>query len=534
LDQGRWAYMEGLDCVAACNGLDFLSRVPHGEGTFLASAVDGGRVSYGDTLSLIRRAAGRFRGEGTHEGDKVLLFAPATPESILAAVSALCSGCTVVPVDYTWPTPLLRYVIEQIGPTHLFCCTRNAEKAAESGFRGRLVLVDDGHPLGEGSRAPRWAQWLEEGVEEVPWGADPDAAALILFTSGSTGRPKGVVLSGGALCRSGQLVVDTFGWRSTDRFLNLGDLHTMSGFRNTCIAAWLAGCSVVAANPEQRDSVFSVLALAARSGCTLLGAGPHFIRLMNLCAGRGDAMPPSLRQVLCTGGFLSPQEASEFERHYGIPLINYYGLTETCGLCSADLHDASRTVAGNIGHPTASRMEVVDSDGRPLPDMEVGEIRVANDRLMSGYHGDQQRTAEVLRDGWFYTGDLGYRHPDGSFVLKGRKKNMINNRWTDVVHFEEVEMAMNGHPDVREAGVCSRLSRYGEEELVAFVVSDRLSADPRSGIRTIREFLSRTIGPRKTPTVFEFVEALPHTAAGKLKRDALGDWVHAGLSKEPD
>jgi acyl-CoA synthetase (AMP-forming)/AMP-acid ligase II len=127
--------------MAAGNGSQLMSGVSQGEGVFLVSAVDGECVTYREMHELIHRVAARFRSEGIRAGSKVVVFAPAMPESALLAVSAFCSGLTVVPLDYTWPAPLLRYVVEQLQPTHLFCWTDGVKVATESGFRGRVILV---------------------------------------------------------------------------------------------------------------------------------------------------------------------------------------------------------------------------------------------------------------------------------------------------------------------------------------------------------------------------------------------------------
>ena len=169
--------------------------------------------------------------------------------------------------------------------------------------------------------------------------------AAYLFTSGSTGDPKAVVLSHAAIAQSARLVVDTFDWQPGERLLNLADPHTMSGLRNAFIivAAPLAGMAWICAPKKQRENTFALLDCIERTQPQRMVAAPVVLRHVNLLGDRvADAVFASTKAVYCTGTDLNADDVRQFHLRYGIPVVNYYGLTETVGLCvSQDVRDWS-------------------------------------------------------------------------------------------------------------------------------------------------------------------------------------------------
>jgi long-chain acyl-CoA synthetase/feruloyl-CoA synthase len=140
---------------------------------------------------------------------------------------------------------------------------------------------------------------------------------------------------------------------------------------------------------------------------------------------------------------------------------------------------------------------------------------------MSGYYRREDLTQEIIRDGWLYTGDLAMKRPDGHFMLAGRKRNIIKNAHTELVHIEEVELCLERHLQIVEAAVCGYTSAFGDERMAAFVVPSIPPDNPTVLFRNLRKYLAAELGRHKVPAVFFVRRQLPRSSAGKLLREQL-------------
>jgi len=494
----------------------------HGAKNLIVSDVDGSVFTYADAAIAVRRIMAKLRAEGLTKGDRLCLYSPVRVESFLVFWAAASLGVVVVPLDHHWPERLLERVLGQIRPKLFFC-----ERRSFLGFEAvketvRTVLFDEPRescPPGP----PVLSQWLDGDVfgSNAPE-LHPDDAAVILYTSGSTGDPKGVVLSHGALYRSGRLVRDLFDWRSDDILLSLGDMHAMSGLRNPGTATLHAGCSFLMTAPALRSNLFALAECIRKHRCTQLSTVPAAIRELVQFKDRIPASSlGSLRSVQSAGSVLTQPLLDAFWEHFHVPVLNYYGLTETTGLCIGHSLQSFRQANGSIGLPVGCIAEIVDADGHAVADGSAGELRIKSGNLLSGYYGNAELTKTILRNGWFSTGDLAVQRPDGHIVLTGRKKNIIKQANGDLVSLEEVESALEKHPQVREAAVCGFTSARGDERMAAFLVTSSLPGHEPAFIKEIRQHVARELGPHKVPAVYYLRERLPRNSMGKLLREQL-------------
>jgi crotonobetaine/carnitine-CoA ligase len=232
-----------------------------------------------------------------------------------------------------------------------------------------------------------------------------------------------------------------------------------------------------------------------------------------------------LRKVYGAG--MSAETLELFPREFNVPiLIEGYGLTEVPGVCNNPFEGPRK--AGSIGpparHPDPSRMfsemRIQDDDGQPLPIGETGEIAVRSPITMQGYYRDPEATAATFRDGWFLTGDLGYRDDDGYYYFVARKKDIIRRKGENVSG-AEIDRVLGAHPKVLEAAAIAVPGELGDDEILVVAV-------PRPGQvlnpDEIADWCAAQLAPCKRPRFFAQADSLPHTpthrvAKFKLKQD---------------
>ncbi len=438
---------------------------------------DGSAFAYEDADLVARMAAGLLRDQGVEAGDAVVLESTPRPEVFFLIWGTWLLGATAVPIDAGLGDDARTRVLRRVGARRVWL----AEELAD--------LIGGAEP-----------------IADVATVSPPDRAA-ILFTSGSTGLPKGVQLAHGALARSAALVVETWGWTEEDRFLATGGFHTMSGLRNALIAVVSAGASVVLPPPEALGSPAGAIRVCEDERVTLLNTVPAFLSAC-LAAGPRALKRTQLRAILCTGAPLPADTARQIEEQSGVPVRDYYGLTETCGLCMAD------------ALPCGAALAVVDERGAEVADGEVGELVVHSANVMLGYLDAPEATQARVHDGWLWTGDRARRSAGGEVTLVGRLDRLIVDRHGENIQPEAVESALRACVGVDDAWVCAVPDRYGQPRIAAAVAM--AAGDPRPGWQdALRRAVNGALSERHVPERLVATSSLPLNAAGKPDGRAL-------------
>ncbi|MCX7292683.1 class I adenylate-forming enzyme family protein [Janthinobacterium sp.] len=461
---------------------------------------------------------------GVRAGDRIAMLCAHHPEAVLLSWASWRIGAVVVPLrkELTDTPALLQPLLERIAPALLVL--DHPRHGASALTRCPVLLLDDlgqeaAAALPPGCALPELSTLLEDWMELPPAPAlpgqavRPDDPAVILFTSGSTGIPKGVVHSQRALMQSGQLAATEFGWHDGDVLLSLGDCHTMSGLRNPMVAALFAGASVYLADENERGNVSKTLQAAQSHGVTVLATGPAWLAMLQRLPAHLTLHPPSLRQIISTGAPLQSPLHTALSERMRLAIIDYYGLTETGGLCMLFRHAPGATQA--CGRPVGAVAQICNGDGLPLGPGQPGELRVHSNQLMTAYWGDPAQTAAIARDGWIYTGDIASHDGLGNITLLGRHDDQLKNEYGDIVHPAPLEHAMCSHPLVRQAAVTA-----GPQGLIAMLVVDD-GFDLPAFVAFCRQHPHIDTVPRE----LRVQAALPYTTAGKLDRRALAHSV---------
>ncbi|GAA4100572.1 class I adenylate-forming enzyme family protein [Nocardioides kongjuensis] len=450
-----------------------------------------------DLLAAVHAAAEQLAELGIGSGDVVALKLTNRFEFVVLLFAAWRLGAAVTPINPAATE------------------TETAHQVSDSAA-GLVVVEDDAAPaLGTPTLSVDQVCRTSTRAPGAPH-HDPAALALLIYTSGTTGVPKGVMLDHAnldAMTRMGQQAYDV---TRADRCLLILPLFHVNGIVVSILMTLRAGATVVMAERFNPTTFFDVL---ERERPTFFSAVPT---IYNMLAALPDAVRPdtsSVRFALCGAAPASADLLARFERRFGFPLIEAYGLSEgTCGTTTNPIDGVRK--AGSVGVPfPGQEVRILDPYGNALGHGQIGEIAVRGSNVMRGYLGRPEDTANTIVDGWLRTGDVGRLDGDGYLTLVGRSKEMII-RGGENIYPKEIEDVLNGDPAVLEAAVIGVLDEKWGEVVVAFV-------EARSGATVDADALKARCRERlsgyKRPTAIHILESLPKNAVGKLDKKALVD-----------
>ncbi len=344
---------------------------------------------------------------------------------------------------------------------------------------------------------------------------DPEDPAVILYTSGTTGKPKGVVLTHKNFISQGDMVDRIMPMLPEDRVILVLPLFHVYGLSNGLVCGMRFGCAmslIPQYSPAKLlDNVIEVKA-------TLLIAVPTmYMHILHLARARKTTIPKSLRLCVSGGAPLPLSTLNEFMETFQTQIAEGYGLTETTSAVSLN-KTGEAFKAGSIGPASPGvEMEVFDEEGNAVPDGTEGEIVIKGGMVTPGYWNNPEESAEVLKNGWFYSGDLGYRDTEGFFFITDRKKDLIVRGGFNISP-REVEEVIMSHPDVDEAAVVAAVDKRERETVKAFVV---LREGREITTKELLAYCEENLAEYKLPKVVEFTETLPKSATGKVLRREL-------------
>ncbi|HXV93558.1 MAG TPA: long-chain fatty acid--CoA ligase [Pseudonocardia sp.] len=484
-----------------------------------AAISDGARMTFAELDAMSDRFAAALDARGLEPGDAVGLQLPNVPQFLIAYFGILKAGCVVVPMNVMLKAGEVAYLLRDSGARTLVTWAGVAEEAAKGaadvGVSDLVVLTTPGVP------EPGIGRPFEQLLALPPSGApplyqnDPGDTAVIIYTAGTTGRPKGAELTHFQLFMNADTPGRLFGIRDDDVVLvvlPLFHVFALSSVLNLCVR-FAATMSLV---PRFEPGV--ALERIERDRVTVFeGVPAMYIALLNHPS-VGEFDLSSLRVAVSGGAPIPAEVIDEFERTFGIVILEGYGLSETASTTTFNPSPEDRRVY-SVGKPIYGvDVQVWDPQCHPLPPgrEHVGELVVRGVNLMRGYRNAPEATAEAFTGGWFHTGDLGYVDEDGFFFVVDRKKDLIIRGGYNV-YPREVEDVLYGHPAVAEAAVVGvPHERLGQE--VKAVVALRRGQEATED--ELIAYVKERVAGYKYPRSVEFRDTLPKNAANKiLKRE---------------
>ena len=470
------------------------------------------RLSYRDVDVASGRVAAGLRAAGLERGDTVALQLPNVPQFVFAYLGALKAGLTLVPLNPLLRAPEIAYHLEDSGARVLITFASFVDEAMKGAGTGVRVFV-------VGADAPAGARPFEALYGEDSGDVEPmnsDDTAVIIYTSGTTGRPKGAELSHFQMYMAATVAADTFGYRPDDVTLAVLPLFHVFGLSSVMNSAIRAGAALVLV---PRFDVGDVLDAIEQHRVTVFcGVPTMFVALLQADLSGRDVS--SLRVCVSGGASIPAEVLKGFEAAYaGAPILEGYGLSETCALATFNRSAEDRRVMSIGRRMWGVDVAVVDSEDRELPagPDNVGEIVLRGHNIMKGYRGRPEATAEAMRGGWFHTGDLGHRDDDGFFYIVDRKKDLVIRGGFNV-YPREIEEVLHEHPAVLEAAVLGRPHERLGEEVVAFIaLKNGAAATPGEVI----DFCKERLAAYKYPREVVVLDELPKGGSGKVLKTEL-------------
>jgi acyl-CoA synthetase (AMP-forming)/AMP-acid ligase II len=378
----------------------------------------------------------------------------------------------------------------------------------------RVNAIDDQSPLADYC-GDYDALVAAAADEEPPVGAYDDDLLFIMYTSGTTGHPKGVMLSHTCMLWSGLTSITTSDMRGDDRFL-----LPMPMFHVGCLVPVSQLVHRGATGVIMRDIDMGVMFKAIeQEKISITMSVPALLQYMLMAPEREQTDMSSIRWI-ATGASPVPVSLLKEYEEIGIAIHQAYGLTESCGPGTLLLACDAQSRFGSCGKPQMhTEAKVVNDSGREVArgSGEVGELILAGQHMMLGYWNKPEATAEALKDGWLYTGDLCTVDEDGFITVCDRKKDMIISGGENI-YPAELENVLAACPEVQEAAVIGvKSDKWGETPLAIIVAA----AGCHPTTESLKAYCKENLAGYKVPQLFELVDALPRNASGKLLKPSL-------------
>jgi fatty-acyl-CoA synthase len=479
-------------------------RAPDRLGLVDANTPDGPRWTFAELLAecelVARGLLARFE-----PGERVAACIPNRPELVLLQFGTALAGLTLVPVN-----PLLRrgelgFVLRQSGAAGILVAEEHrGHRLAESvaALAPELPLLRETIVPGDGWETLR-AEAGDAGLPDV----DPDGLGQVQYTSGTTGHPKGVLITHRAMVLTAEAFAEREDVSDGAAWINPMPLfHTAGNVLGTLGAAWACAPHVVLAFTAERT-----LAAMAEHRPGMVSAAPTLLHAMLEHPGFAEVDTEAVEVVMTGGSTVEPSFVRRVEAGFGAKLSITFGMTETCG-------------AAMVTSPGDTQADRETTVGRPLPHTELriaetGELCLRGPRVTRGYNDLPEETARAIdAEGWLHTGDLASVDDRGYVRVEGRLKDMIKRGGENIAP-AEVEACLAEHPAVAEAAVVGLPDPRWGEVVVAYVRPSGAAPDVDELVAHCREHLASFKLPRR----WAFVEAMPLTASGKIRRTELRD-----------
>jgi carnitine-CoA ligase len=492
------------------------------------------QVSYRDFNRQVGEAASAWRHLGVRKGDRVAFMLENRPEFLQCWLGLAKIGGILVAINTRWQAAEVEYFLTLTEPrfglvSEPYRDVFRSAVAAVAPLEGVLTFGSDPHfvdfsaLLKDSSPAPPMVELSSNDV------------ISFISTSGTTGHPKAVMQTHGNYVLTGEGYAGWMELQPKERIYLCLPLFHINSQAYTVMGAIAARAAIVLVERFSASRFWSDMTEYRVNVFNHIGS-----MLMVLMKHEPTPEERGHEVRLTYGGPALPGPAREgVERRFGFTVISGIGMSETTFGLIEPLHQERRS--GTLGtvrqHPDPrirNEARVVDHDGLDVPIDEVGELIFRSPVQMKGYYRDPEQTANTIRDGWLYTGDLVRKDKDDYFYFVDRKKDIIRVRGENVAS-SEVEQVLNDHPAVQEASVVGVPSELTDEDIAAFVVA---RSGPEPAAEELIEWCRARLAPFKAPRHVWLVQTLPKTETlrtekHRLRQEAL-DRLSAHLGAQPE
>jgi long-chain acyl-CoA synthetase len=478
-------------------------------------------TTYADFDKRANQVANGLIALGIQPGHRVALFLPNLPLYMEAYYGILKAGAAVVPMNVLYKPAEIEYIVKDSGARALLTIAALAPQALQAAAAApdleKVIVATPDEMAG----AILWRDAFGQASEAAPNVVVGDQdIAVIPYTSGTTGRPKGAMLT------HRNLIANCEQCEHVERIKPQEDDVVWIALPLFHIYAMNVGMNLTVKNGGtmaliERFEPASALESIQKNKCTVLYGAPPMFVVWSQMPNIRDYDLSSVRYIASGAAALPVKIMELFESMAGAPISEGYGLTEASPVVTSNAAGPV-TKPGTVGKPIPGvEVKIVDADGAEVAPGELGELICRGENIMKGYWKQPEATAEALRDGWLYTGDLATMDEDGYFSIVDRKKDMIIVSGYNV-YPREVEEVLYKHPAVADAAVIGAPDDYQGESVLAVVV---LKPGQTATEQEIIDYCRNEIAVFKCPRKVIFRDALPKNNTGKVLRRELRESV---------
>jgi acetyl-CoA synthetase len=498
--QHRWDVPDRYNIAA-----DVCDKHPPDKPAMVWERFDGARrdVDWGELQALTGQAANVLRDAGVERGDRVAVVLPPTPETAAVFFGTWRRGALLLSMSVLYGDEGIRHRLQDAQPRVLVTDRANVDRFDES-------LVDHVLVLDEG---------LLDGASPEAGTADTaaDDPAQLYYTSGTTGLAKGIVHAHRYLLAHEEFIY-SHEVQDGERFHGMGEWAWAAGIA-PLLGPWRLGAVQCVYQREGGFDPHKQLDFLSRHEVSNVFTTPTAMRSMMTIEDAGTRYPQAFRRVCSAGEPLNPEAIRWFRDQYGITVLDYYGLTESYPLCGNFPWMEVRE--GSMGRPMPGwDVQILDEDEQPVAQGERGEICLrarSNPHYPLGYWRNEEAARETFGGDWFHTKDAARQDEDGYYWYEGRADDVIIAAGYRIGPFE-VESACLEHPAVQEAAVVASPDERRGNVVKAFVVVAEGHEPSEALADELKAFVRDRLSAYAYPRRVEFVDSLPKTLTGKIRR----------------
>jgi len=493
---------------------------------FLFSEPDGRQFTYSDFEAAVDRTAVMLAAQGIGKGDVVSLLMPNSVEYIIAYFACWKLGALAGPVNSLLKEHEIEFVMNNSEAKAILVNSEFRERIGNirdklPHLKSVITFDDEADATSEFAGYARLRRADSEETKSTPEACVPSDDAIMIYTSGTTGKPKGCLLTHGNIIANARQISQWLLFTENDRLLTIMPLFHMNAVSVTTMSALYAGGSTVVSPKFSASKFWNIVSdyqiTSFGSVATMLS-----ILLNNYPEGVPEGLKTDqLRFAMCGSAPVPAEVMKRFEETFNCPVIEGYGLSESTCRSTFNPPDEHRR-AGSCGMPIGNQMKVVDDDDKEVADGELGEIVLRGENILKGYFKNPEATDLAFRDGWFHTGDIGYRDKDGFFYIVDRKSDTII-RGGENIYPREIDEVLYQHPAVAAAATIGVPDSLYGEEVAAFIV---LKDGTKATGEEIINYCKSELADYKCPKTIHFVKDIPKGPTGKLlKRELAARFV---------
>jgi long-chain acyl-CoA synthetase len=484
-------------------------------GERVAVVFEGQEFTNAEMVQVGNKLGNALKQFGVKRGDRVIIQMPNCPEVGESFRAVWSIGAVTVPMNYLVGDEESAHIYQDSGAETVISSSHFLSKIetcrAKVPAIKNVILIDKEVPKGCHS----FRELVDSSSDELEMvKADDDELAALVYTSGTTGRPKGVMHSHYGLYAGAKVASDSIAVLKRRVSVSVLPLCHTYGILCMNVGNLQGGWKSVVLPSFSVEKVFEAI---DNYKATNFAGVPTIYVLMLLYPNPEKYDLSSMQQWVSGSAPLSMETWNGFKERFGFEIMEGWGLTES-GSTGCTMPPKGPIKVGSIGKPMkGNEVKIVDDEGSELPQGKEGELIIRGPGLMKGYWNMPEETAEVLRNGWLYTGDIGYVDEDGYCFITDRKKDIIIKAGENISP-REIEEVLFSHRKVAESAVIGIKDYTYGEDIKAFVV---LKPGEEATAEEITDYCRTRLKTFKTPKELQFVESLPKNLVGKVERKEL-------------